>query len=135
MAGRLRLFLSSGVGSCHCGAVKWTVRAPEVLECIKCNCSICKKKSNDHYIVTKERFTLLQGEENLVTYTFNTHQAKHRFCGICGVQSFYVPRSNPDCIGVMPHCIDSPTVKELRFSTFNGQNWEEEMTKKAPVAH
>ncbi|PIO61116.1 hypothetical protein TELCIR_17369, partial [Teladorsagia circumcincta] len=39
-----------------------------------------------------------QGEEYLTTYTFNTHRAKHKFCSICGVQSFYVPRSNPDSI-------------------------------------
>ncbi|KAK6012236.1 S-(hydroxymethyl)glutathione synthase [Ostertagia ostertagi] len=74
-----------------------------------------------------------QGGEHLITYTFNTHQAKHKFCRICGVQSFYVPRSNPDSIGIMPHCIDSPTVKELRFTAFDGEHWEEEMQKKAPI--
>ncbi|XGW03177.1 hypothetical protein V3C99_014850, partial [Haemonchus contortus] len=121
-------------GSCHCQAVKWSLQAPRTLDCIKCNCSICKKKSNHHCIVNKDRFTLLQGEGNLTTYTFNTHQAKHKFCRTCGVQSFYVPRSNPDCIGIMPHCIDSPTVKELRFTTFDGQHWEDEMAKKAPKA-
>ncbi|WKY11227.1 hypothetical protein Q1695_003078 [Nippostrongylus brasiliensis] len=121
-------------GSCHCQAVKWELRAPAILNCIECNCSICKKKSNTHVIVVRDRFKLVQGEDNLTTYTFNTHKAKHMFCRTCGVQSFYVPRSNPDCVGIMPHCIDSPTVKELHLSTFDGQNWEEEMLKKAPVA-
>ncbi|EYC40048.1 hypothetical protein Y032_0631g858 [Ancylostoma ceylanicum] len=107
-------------GSCHCGAVKWTLHAPEILECIKCNCSICRKKSNDHYIVTKDRFTLLQGEEQLTTYTFNTHQAKHRFCSICGVQSFYMPRSNPDCIGTLSPNLVSKFAKSDEIRPFEG---------------
>lgn len=41
----------------------------------------------------------LQGEDNITTYTFNTHQAKHTFCKTCGVQCFYQPRSNPDGYG------------------------------------
>lgn len=40
-----------------------------------------------------------QGSDNLTTYTFNTHAAKHTFCKTCGVQSFYTPRSNPDGYG------------------------------------
>lgn len=42
---------------------------------------------------------VFQGSENVTTYTFNTHTAKHMFCKICGVQSFYTPRSNPDGFG------------------------------------
>ena len=44
-------------------------------------------------------FMIVQGEDQLSTYTFNTHQAKHTFCKICGVQSFYIPRSNQDGVG------------------------------------
>lgn len=42
---------------------------------------------------------VFQGSEDITTYTFNTHTAKHTFCKICGVQSFYTPRSNPDGFG------------------------------------
>ena len=31
---------------------------------------------------------MVRGEENLSTYTFNTHKLKHRFCSTCGVQGF-----------------------------------------------
>uniref|UniRef100_A0A1I7YVQ3 GFA domain-containing protein n=1 Tax=Steinernema glaseri TaxID=37863 RepID=A0A1I7YVQ3_9BILA len=87
-------------GSCHCGAVKWTCVAPKELEAIDCNCSICKKKQNFHFIVNKKCFNLLTGEDQLTTYRFNTGLAQHNFCRVCGVQSFYVPRSNPDSVGM-----------------------------------
>jgi len=57
-------------------------------------------KSNIHFIVPGSRFKLVKGSDNLTAYTFNTHQAKHLFCSTCGVQSFYVPRSNPDGYGM-----------------------------------
>lgn len=63
------------------------------------------------------------GEDALTTYTFNTHVAKHTFCKICGVQSFYSPRSNPDGYGVNPNCIVSDTVAGIRYSHFDGQHW------------
>ncbi|MGH8630343.1 MAG: GFA family protein, partial [Burkholderiales bacterium] len=62
-----------------------------------CNCSICRRAAYLHLIVPRDRFRLLQGEGNLATYTFNTGVAQHYFCKTCGIKSFYIPRSNPDC--------------------------------------
>ena len=77
-----------------------------------------------HLIVPRSRFRLLQGEDGLTTYTFNTHTAKHFFCRVCGIQSFYIPRSNPDGYSVNVHCIDGGTIKKLTVTQFDGQNWE-----------
>lgn len=112
-------------GGCHCGKIKFEVQASEILECLRCNCSVCHKKQNIHFIVPKTKFRLLEGEDNLTTYTFNTHQAKHTFCRICGVQSFYIPRSNPEGVGVMPHCIDGSTIKGIKIEDYDGKNWEQ----------
>ena len=118
--------LVTHTGSCHCGKVKFTVLAPSKLEVWRCNCSICTKKQNDHFIVPGTRFTLSPGSEHhLTTYTFNSGLAKHTFCKSCGVQSFYTPRSNPDGVGIMPHCIDSDTVNGIIYRNFDGQNWEQ----------
>jgi len=111
-------------GGCHCGSVRFEVDAPASLTVWDCNCSICNKKSNLHFIVPESRFRLLKGQESLTVYTFNTHTAKHLFCKICGVQSFYRPRSNPDGYGVNPKCLDPGTVKEITIAKFDGQDWE-----------
>ncbi|XP_056140757.1 centromere protein V isoform X2 [Lampris incognitus] len=98
-------------GGCHCGAVRFEVWGSPDLHVFHCNCSICTKKQNHHFIVPKSQFTLLQGSENLITYTFNTHIAKHSFCKVCGVQSFYTPRSNPDgyvVLGQLPYFSSCP---------------------------
>lgn len=112
-------------GSCHCGAVAYEVEAPEEVEATECNCSICSKAGYLHLIVDKEKFRLLQGEDQLSTYTFDTHEAKHKFCKICGVKSFYIPRSHQDGISVNVHCLDQPGIKTMNITQFDGQNWEE----------
>uniref|UniRef100_A0A7N4V822 Centromere protein V n=1 Tax=Sarcophilus harrisii TaxID=9305 RepID=A0A7N4V822_SARHA len=111
-------------GGCHCGAVRFEVWASADLHVFDCNCSICKKKQNRHFIVPASRFKLLKGAENITTYTFNTHKAQHTFCKSCGVQSFYTPRSNPDGYGIAPHCLDEGSVRSIVIEEFNGSEWE-----------
>ena len=81
-------------GGCHCSRVRFRVRA-DLAGLLECNCSICTKKGILHLIVPPEQFELLQGEEDLATYQFNTNTAKHTFCRHCGIHAFYVPRSDP----------------------------------------
>ncbi|KAK1945967.1 Centromere protein V [Phytophthora citrophthora] len=114
-------------GSCHCKAVLFDFDAPSDLVQTKCNCSICTMKQNAHAIVPKSRFRLLQGEDMLTLYTFNTHEAKHLFCKKCGVQAFYIPRSNPDGYAVTLSCVDPATITSITTETFDGQNWEKSL--------
>ncbi|CAH2220157.1 centromere V [Pelobates cultripes] len=111
-------------GGCHCGAVRFEVWASADIHVFDCNCSICVKKQNRHFIVPASHFKLLKGEENLTTYRFNTKKAQHTFCKICGVQSFYTPRSNQDGYGIAPHCLDEGTVRSVHVEQINGKEWE-----------
>jgi hypothetical protein len=110
-------------GGCHCGRVRFEVDVDE-LEALDCNCSICTKKGFLHVIVTKDRFRLLAGEGELVTYTFHTGVAKHTFCRTCGMHPFYVPRSHPDGIDVNLRCLDGFPLTRFRVAPFDGQDWE-----------
>jgi hypothetical protein len=112
-------------GGCHCGRVKFEVEAPAKIEALECNCSICSKCGFLHLIVSKSHFYLLQGSEFLSTYRFNTETAKHLFCKVCGVKSFYVPRSNPDGYSVNVRCLDPTSITTLTVRPFNGKNWEQ----------
>ena len=111
-------------GGCHCGRVRFEVVAPASLEVTDCNCSICSKYGYLHLIVPADRFKLLSGREVLTTYSFNTHVAKHFFCSVCGVKSFYIPRSHPDGISVNARCIDSDTIEAMSVKPFDGRDWE-----------
>jgi hypothetical protein len=110
-------------GGCHCGAVRFEVEAPERVVALDCNCSLCAMTGFLHLIVPASKFRLVKGEENLATYTFGTGTAKHRFCKICGVKSFYIPRSNPDGFDVNVRCLDKPP-KELVVEPFDGRDWD-----------
>ena len=111
-------------GGCHCGRVRFEVDAPAALVVQDCNCSLCRMSGFWHLIVPASRFRLLSGADALVEYTFNTGVAKHRFCGHCGVKSFYIPRSNPDGVDVNARCLDDGTVRSLVIEPFDGSNWE-----------
>ena len=110
-------------GSCHCGAIKFEVEAADEVEVESCNCSICTMTGFLHLIVPLRDFRITAGEDNLITYTFNTGIAKHKFCKTCGIKPFYIPRSNPDGMDVNLRCI-TPQPKSIKVVNFDGQNWE-----------
>ena len=112
------------VGGCHCGRVRFEVFAAASIEVSECNCSICSKAGYLHLIVPGDRFVLLSGREALSTYSFNTQTAKHLFCSVCGVKSFYVPRSHPDGFSVNARCLDHGTVENMSIRRTNGKEWE-----------
>ena len=111
-------------GGCHCGAVRFEVLAPDEIEAKECNCSICRMSGYLHLIISKERFRLLAGEDKLTTYRFNTGTAQHLFCSVCGIKSFYVPRSHPEGFSVNVRCVDDGAVRVTRTTLFDGQHWE-----------
>ena len=113
-------------GGCHCGKVKFEVEAPAQLRVTECNCSICSKSGYLHLIVPREKFRLVEGEEHLEKYEFNTKTAKHYFCKTCGIKSFYIPRSHPDGYSINARCIESDTIKSIDVIPSNGREWEKQ---------
>ena len=116
-------------GGCHCGRVRFEVTAPARITVSECNCSICSKSGYLHLVVPAERFRLVSGADSLTTYTFNTGTAKHLFCKVCGIKSFYVPRSHPDGFSVNARCLDPGTVEEMSVRQTNGREWEKQYPK------
>lgn len=110
-------------GGCHCGRVQFEIEAPADIEALECNCSICGKSGYLHLILPKNKFRLIQGEEHLSSYSFNTGVAKHLFCRTCGIKSYYVPRSNPDGYSVNVRCLNPDTIGKITITSFDGKQW------------
>ncbi|MBU0505200.1 MAG: GFA family protein [bacterium] len=111
-------------GSCHCRAVQFEIIAPKEITVLECNCSICSMIDFIHLIIAKDNFKLIMGKDNLTTYEFNTKTAKHFFCKTCGIKSFYIPRSHPNCYSVNVRCLDTKTFNSITKNQFDGMNWE-----------
>lgn len=111
-------------GGCHCGAVRFEVKATEGVTVHACNCSICRMTGFHHLIVPKSDFRLIKGEDALTEYRFNTGTARHLFCQHCGIKSFYVPRSHPDGYSINYYCVDEEDRPAAQIEPFDGANWE-----------
>ena len=111
-------------GGCHCRKVRFQAEVPEAVEVLDCNCSICGMTGYRHLIVTHSDFRLLSGEEHLTSYRFGTAAAEHLFCSICGIKSFYQPRSHPEAWSVNLHALDDAHGLQVTVRQFDGRNWE-----------
>ena len=126
--------MTTHAGGCHCGRVRFEVDGPAELAVSECNCSVCSKCGYLHFIVPNTKFRLLQGRDDLISYRFNTGVAHHPFCGVCGIKSFYVPRSHPDGISVNARCLDPDTVAAISVvRQFDGANWEQHVAELPPL--
>ena len=114
--------MSEHHGRCHCGAVRFRCQLPEPpVPALDCNCSICTATGFLHIIVPHDQFVLESGAEKLTSYRFGTGAANHLFCSVCGIKSFYQPRSHPEAWSVNAHCLDAPA--DLAIERFDGRDW------------
>ncbi|MBV9930904.1 MAG: GFA family protein [Alphaproteobacteria bacterium] len=112
-------------GGCHCRAVRFEADVPRAVEALSCNCSICAATGFLHLIVPHGDFRLLSGEDALTSYRFGTGAANHLFCAVCGIKSFYQPRSHPHAWSVNVNALDEPGSLVVTVTPFDGRNWEQ----------
>lgn len=119
--------MSSGhhSGECHCGAVRFrfTLASSDV-ELLDCNCSVCSRLGYLHLIVPHDDFELLTPRTALTSYRFGTGTAEHLFCSVCGIKSFYQPRSHACAWSVNFHCLDERHGLKPTITVFDGRDWE-----------
>jgi hypothetical protein len=115
---------SSYRGSCHCGAVTFSVAAP-ITRAMRCTCSICSRVGALWHGTSDSALEILSGQSELALYQFGTRTAKHYFCRHCGVRPFTRPRLNPAMWAVNLRCVPEIDAESLPTSVFDGANWEE----------
>jgi len=118
-------------GGCHCGAVRFEAEVPNAVEVLDCNCSICSMTGYRHLIVPHRDLRLVSGEDKLTSYRFGTGAANHLFCSVCGIKSFYQPRSHPDAWSINLNALDGAEAEALQVTVhpFDGRNWEQARSK------
>ena len=92
-------------GSCHCGAVRFQIDW-DVTELTTCDCSLCVMRHALMAKVPEHALKVLEGEEFLALYEWNTRRAKHHFCRRCGIYVFHRKRAVPDHFGVNVFCLE-----------------------------
>ena len=112
-------------GRCHCGAVQYEVTT-DLSGMGDCNCSRCRRLGWVLQSAPASQFKLLQGEENLTTYRFNTEKIDHLFCKTCGVESFARGDDGKGNAMVMVNvnCLEPPvTIDRTAIKHWDGANW------------
>lgn len=103
-------------GACHCGAVRFRVKLPDGLHSARrCTCSYCRMRGAIAVTANLDGLEILQGQEALTIYQFNTKTAKHYFCSKCGIYTHHQRRSNPNQFGINVACLEG--ISPFDFTT------------------
>jgi hypothetical protein len=111
-------------GSCHCGAVRYTVEADLSQPVVACNCSICGRSGTLLAFVPAAKFTLEQGSDSLSDYQFHRNQIHHLFCKKCGIKSFARGKT-PDgheMAAINVRCLEGVDPSTLQVQHFDGKS-------------
>ncbi len=106
-------------GSCHCGAVKFSVEAAHPYPFCLCYCSICRKTAGTGGFAINlgadARTLKVEGEAHIRTYHARLHdegdtasQAERKFCGECGTALWVWDPRWPDHLHPHASAIDTP---------------------------
>jgi hypothetical protein len=100
--------------ACHCRAVQFEVDLPNGLEKFwRCSCSFCRMRGAIASSVPLKGLRILQGEDKLSLYQWNTKTAKHYFCSVCGIYTHHQRRSNPTEFSFNVACLEGVNPYEL----------------------
>lgn len=88
-------------GQCHCGAVVLDVALSDgFVTARRCDCSFCRRRGAIVVSAPLSGVIIVQGQDNLTRYQWNTMTATHWFCKTCGIYTHHQRRSNPNEYGV-----------------------------------
>ena len=104
-------------GSCHCGAVSYTVMAHEPVPYMRCYCAICRKTAGTGgYAINlgaDKRTLKVRGAEHMTVYQARldngeTSAALRHFCKHCGTALWLYDPTWPDLVHPHAGAVDTP---------------------------
>jgi|TARA_B100002003_G_C13673201_1_gene340745 hypothetical protein len=110
-------------GSCHCGAVGFSVESQSPQPYQRCYCSICRKAGGAGgfaiNLLADNRSMQITGQEHVAEYRAITdgRPSKHRrhFCRLCGSHLWAWNEAWPDLVHPLASVIDTPLPKPEHF--------------------
>ncbi|KAI1386358.1 glutathione-dependent formaldehyde-activating enzyme [Hypoxylon trugodes] len=132
-------------GSCHCGAIRLALKMKPLDKTsderiMDCNCSICNRHGST-WMYPKKDQVVIEGEDNLGVYLFNTKLFGKTFCKICGIPIHNQPqpiteeqfnnlpeghrkwlKSGQDLMPINLRTIDGLDVDDLNVVHYDGYN-------------
>ena len=105
-------------GSCCCGEVKFTVSdSPTMMG--TCHCTRCRKIGASTFVfVKREWFTLVSGEDSIITHKpAAPYTYKRCFCSSCGTSLGEITSSG-DSFPIPANCFDDELAITNRFHEF-----------------
>ncbi|RPA84667.1 hypothetical protein BJ508DRAFT_412429 [Ascobolus immersus RN42] len=122
-------------GSCHCGAVRYTVDSSTPVPYQMCSCSICRKLGGPSGSINlggyNDTLKILQGKDDIRKYKAVLNRdtpdekrvnSERSFCGKCGSMLWLFDSSWPELIHPFATSIDSPTLEEPKTMVCVKQN-------------
>jgi hypothetical protein len=118
-------------GSCHCGAVKITLRtakAAEELGARSCQCTFCKAHGASWTSDPGGRLEITIPGEKLSRYTFGTGTAEFLICATCGVVPAVTWKDGEKLLGVVRvNCLEE---SELLLANVHPIDFDDETESK-----
>jgi hypothetical protein len=112
--------MPSYLAKCHCGAVEFEVES-DLSDPVRCNCSLCIRRSAVMVYVEADDFRLIRGQGALTPYEFGGRSGTHYFCGTCGVFPFFHSRwRGQNRYGVNVGCLPGVNPYELSPRLIDG---------------
>ncbi|MCJ1445575.1 MAG: hypothetical protein MMC23_006080 [Stictis urceolatum] len=118
-------------GSCHCGALRFTVHSPSLQDpaaqrVMECNCSVCQKYGYLTIYPSREGLEWTQGyPEKIRVYKFANQVVEHLQCKDCGSamgMDFKGQVFDGDMLGVNVRMIHGIDVPKLEIQRANGRD-------------
>ncbi len=112
------------VGSCHCGAIRFSFDGEKIDRGLRCNCSMCARKGAmmSTEMIPAERLNIEADKGALGLYQFGLRTAKHYFCKQCGIYPFHETARKPGHFRVNLGCIEGLDSDGFEVEVFDGKH-------------
>lgn len=122
-------------GSCHCGAMKFSVDLDLTKGGSRCNCSICQRTSAFTQMTKPADFHLAGDEAALGAYAFGGKTGTRYFCKTCGIHGYgrgYLEQVGGAYVSVNLNCLEGVDPSALAVGYWDGRhdNWQGGMASK-----